>query len=234
MVYVWIIYLTNSKRKKQEYIKRLINLQEKNWKEVSFDLHDNIGQNLLVINNDILKMAKNKDTVDLQKSELEKISSMVTESIEEIRRVSSGIFPHQIRKIGLRKAIESMINRVLGEYEIDVKIDICEIDRILNTEAELNLFRVIQEAVNNIIKHSKAENVTITISRTGTNLVTEINDDGKGFDYNKIVKTNLTGFGMFNMSERAKLIGGKLTVDSKPGMGTKIKIVLPLNLYNRK
>ena len=81
----------------------------------------------------------------------------------------------------------------------------------------------------------RRRNVTITISRTGTNLITEINDDGKGFDYNKTVKTNKTGFGMFNMSERAKLIGGKFTVESEPGKGTRIKVVLPLNLIiNRK
>jgi len=232
--YFLFTYQAKIKKNKQEYIKRLIDLQEKNWKEVSFELHDNIGQNLLVINNEVRKIEKNLSESDSNKAELEKVSSLVTESIEDIRKMSSRIFPHQIKKIGLRKAIESMVNKVLGEYEINSGIDICEIDRMLDSETELNLFRIIQEAINNIVKHSKAKNVNITIARTGTNFITEIKDDGNGFDYEKILKSQDRGFGLFNMLERAKLIDGKFLINSKPGQGTQIKIFIPVNFKSLK
>ena len=234
IIFFWIKYLTKARKDKQEYIKRLIDLQEKNWKDVSFELHDNIGQNLLVLNNDIIKLARDPNLSEHQKTGLEKASLIVSDSIEEIRRISSRIYPHQIRKIGFRKAIESMINRVLGEYEINTKIDIEEIDRALNNEAQLNLFRIVQEAINNIIKHSNAKNVSIRIARTGAYLVTEIYDDGKGFDFGKIQKDNLRGFGLFNMLERAKLIGGKFDIKSEPGKGTKIKILISGNFIQKK
>ena len=94
IVYFRIRYLINAREKKQEFIKKLIKIQEAGLKKVSFEMHDSIGQNLLVINNDIFKINQSLKKDDPLKTELTKVSRMVIDSIEEIRRVSSGIYPH--------------------------------------------------------------------------------------------------------------------------------------------
>jgi signal transduction histidine kinase len=228
IVYFRIRYLINAKEKKQEFIRRLIETQEAGWNNVSFELHDSIGQNLLVINNDILKITNNLKDGEPAKTQLAKVSEMVLESIDEIRKISSGIYPHQIRKIGLKKAIEAMIMKVLGDFKIGTEINICDLDRVLKNESGLVLYRIIQEAVNNIAKHSKAKNISVNIYTAGKNLTTDIKDDGIGFDFKNLKESNKKGFGLFNMSERAKAIGGKFNIESEPRKGTRIKVLIPI------
>ena len=234
IVYFRIRYLINAKEKKQEFIRRLIDIQEAGWKNVSFELHDSIGQNLLVINNDILKISQTLKDDEPSKSRLNKVSEIVLESIDEIRRISSGIYPHQIRKIGLKKAIESMIIKVLCDLKIGTEINICDIDRVLKNESGLVLYRIIQDAVNNIAKHSKAKIISLNIFKAGKYLTTEIRDDGIGFDFRNLKEINQKGFGLFNMSERAKANGGKFNIESEPGKGTRIKVLLPVYFNNKQ
>ncbi|HEY5124719.1 MAG TPA: ATP-binding protein [Ignavibacteria bacterium] len=218
-----------SAQEKQEFIRKLIDVQESEKKRISFELHDNIGQNLLVINNDILKINRNLSEDNPVKKQLEKVSASALQSIEDIRNISSGIFPHQIKKLGLKKAIESMSVKILGEFNIEAETDICEIDNILKNDKGLVLFRIIQEAVNNIAKHSKAKKAKIKIYTLGKRLITEITDDGSGFDIKKLNSHTSNGFGLFNMTERTKAIGGRFNIISEPGRETKIKISIPLH-----
>ena len=227
LVYFRIRYLIKSREKKQEFIKKLIKIQEAGLKKVSFELHDSIGQNLLVINNDIIKITQNLKKEEPLKIQLTKITRMVLDSIEEIRRVSSGIYPHQIKKIGLKKAIEAMVNKLLDNFGIKSEVDICELDEVLKNESGLDLYRIIQEAMNNTVKHSGAKKVTLKVCITGKYIQTEIEDDGKGFDFRKLKENNAGGFGLFNMSERTKATGGKFNIESEPGKGTRIKILIP-------
>lgn len=218
-----------SAQEKQEFIRKLIEVQESEKKRISFELHDNIGQNLLVINNDILKINRNLSEDNPVKKQLEKVSASALQSIEDIRNISSGIFPHQIKKLGLKKAIESMSVKILGEFNIEAETDICEIDNILKNDKGLVLFRIIQEAVNNIAKHSKAKKAKIKIYTLGKRLITEITDDGRGFDIKKLNSHTSNGFGLFNMTERTKAIGGRFNIVSEPERGTKINISIPLH-----
>ena len=230
--YIWLRYLINAREKKQEYIKRLIETQESALKKVSFELHDSIGQNLLVINNNILRAIQNNKESSLT-PQLSEISGLVLETIDEIRTVSSGIYPHHIKKIGLKKSIKAMINKVLGDTGINIEMEIAEIDNVFNNETGLDLYRIIQEAVNNIAKHSNAKNISVKIYLTGKYIITEIYDDGKGFENGKQKKNNLKGFGLFNMYERAKAAGGKFSIESEPGKGTIIIISIPVYLNHK-
>jgi len=126
-----------------------------------------------------------------------------------------------------------MVNKLLDKFDIKREVDICELDEVIENESGLDLYRIIQEATNNIVKHSGAKKVTLKVYLTNKYVQTEIEDDGIGFDIRKLKENIPGGFGLFNMSERTKATGGKFSFESEPGKGTKIKILIPKNINHR-
>jgi signal transduction histidine kinase len=209
------------------FSRKLMEEQEYSWRKTSAELHDSIGQNLLVINNKILQLVNN-GTPEKTKTELRELSGFVSESIEEVRRISGNLYPHQLEKLGLTSSIESMLKKVSGVLGSKLQYKIEKIDGLLPKEYEIYFFRIIQEAVNNIIKHSGAKNAAVEIYTDQKYINTRIEDDGKGFDKNIF----RSGLGLQNMRERASVLNGFIDVMSGPGKGTKIMVIIPYKKAN--
>ena len=225
----WIFYYRiNALKKKhqvqEEFSRKLIDSQEIERKRIASSLHDSHGQNLLVISNEMQYFTKEHNEY---KNELQPVTNIIQESIDEIREISYALHPHQLDKLGLVKTIKSMFNKVSGSTDIKFDLTIDNIDYVFEKKIEINIYRIIQEATNNIIKHSEASEVRIDIKKKLESVEILINDNGKGFDKDEKLRSS-TGLGLSGIHERVNLINGKLAIESQEEKGTQIAINIPL------
>lgn len=212
----------------QEILQTQLEIQEQTLKTISEEIHDNIGQ--------VLSLAKLKlNTIDFQKQEMliEKIAdskNLVSKAIHDLRDLSRSLNTDNIASIGLIAAIghELEIIRKSNYATIfDVKGEAVKAD----PQKELIVFRIVQESLNNIIKHAEAKRIKVTAEYSGNRLLLTISDDGKGMeaDFPDASKNNNKSLGIRNMRNRAKVIGAFFSIESKPGWGMSVKLEIPLN-----
>ena len=127
-----------------------------------------------------------------------------------------------------------MVEEFGNTFSIEVECYVDEVENLLSKEAEINIFRIMQESSNNIGKHSGATHATISMKKAGSTVVLSIEDDGKGIDVSRKESGSpgRSGFGLSGIQERTKLLGGKFTLQSHPGKGTRITVVLPISSAN--
>jgi signal transduction histidine kinase len=147
------------------------------------------------------------------------------ETVDEVRRISQRLYPKQIERLGLTISLEAMIERIAAASGINFVNKIDNIDNILSRENEVQYFRVIQEILNNTLKHSGAATVTFTVRRSVMFIITELSDDGKGFEITDPAKL---GFGLINIEERLNVIKAAYEFNSEKGRGTSFKITVPI------
>lgn len=222
-----IIYyrrVSQLKKEKQiqiEFSGQLIQSQEDERKRVASELHDSLGQDLLVIKNLALLNKSKSDQFD-------EISKVAGTAIDEVRRISYNLHPYQLDRLGLTKAIRSMFSNVENVSSVNFNIQIEDIDGLFSKEKEINIFRIIQECVNNIIKHSAAEKAMITLLKRDAEILIEIFDNGKGFNFNT-TKLESKGFGLKSLDNRISFLGGNLEFVSGKEFKTQIKVRIPIN-----
>ena len=208
--------------KEKEIAQARIQEQEKERSEISSELHDNVNQQLTVA---MMYIASAQQKYPDDKDTLKQSSKLILIAIEEIRKLSQILVTPMIKHFGLSKAIEgllddvSVVNTILFDltadsfYEDDIKYDF-----------KLNIFRIVQEQINNIIKHAKSSHVFIELVRNDHLIYLKIQDDGVGFDINQKRK----GIGLHNITTRADLYDGLVDIQSISGKGTALYITIPL------
>lgn len=222
--------INNLKREKlaqEEFSKKLINSQEEERKKIASVLHDSIAHDVLITKNTSelgLRIAGENEEV---KEILNKISGQSSSTLDELRRVQFNLHPYEVEKLGLTKAIKSIIDRVSKSSEIEFTIEEDFIDKVFSEENEIHLYRIIQEAINNIIKHSSATKSEIKIIRNDDRITITISDNGKGFSKRYALRKN--SMGLSGITERVKLLRGNLEIESESGIGTVLKISLPVD-----
>jgi signal transduction histidine kinase/ligand-binding sensor domain-containing protein len=231
----WLTYrrrvsgLERARAAQEAFSMRLIDSQESERKRIAGELHDSLGQNLLVIKNWAALGLRKMRADDPGREELEEISSAASSAIGEVREISYDLRPHLLDEAGLAEALRSMTKRVALASGIEFEIEIDPLDGALSKQAEIGVYRIVQEAVNNIVRHSGAARAKIVIRRDLNGVLIQVVDDGKGLasataDADR--KRGRKGFGMLGMSERARMLGGRLTIESNPGHGTTIEVRL--------
>ena len=247
MLFGFIFYFIYSYRKKQrEYIQEQehlrvkfertllqtqLEIQEQTLKTISQEIHDNIGQ--------VLSLAKlNLNTMEVEKlDELkEKIvdsKKLVSKAIQDLRDLSKSMNTDNIEALGLVRAIEyeiEMIRKTGFKTELNIEGSIIR----LEPQKELILFRIIQEVINNIIKHAEATAIETRIVYADKEIKIEVKDNGKGFDLTPLNQKDNTNFGLGirNMHSRAKLIGADFSMNSVADQGTTVSLIVPVNNHN--
>ncbi len=219
-------YYTQSaaKRKKEleQFKTKIIEEQENQWKIIAGELHDSIGQNLSAIN---IFLQQYMRSAEASPDKLQQASDLVIETVDEVRRISQRLYPKQIERLGLTISLTAMSERLSAASGIRFDTTVEQIDNVLSRESEVQYFRVVQELLNNILKHSGAKNVRLDIKRSVMFIVTEIEDDGVGFE---ITSYKNLGFGLINIEERLNMIKAVYEFSSQPGKGTKFKITVPI------
>jgi PAS domain S-box-containing protein len=209
------------------YLQRV---REEERKLISRELHDELGQALTAIKIDLGALKLSIDDKKSIKSKVEKISSLVSDSIVTVQRLTSELRPHVLDDLGLEAAIKWYTDQFIKRTGLSI---ILNIDRNIELPSEIQLviFRIIQESLTNVARHSKAKHIELNFFRTGNNVLLEIQDDGIGISEED--KKSSKSLGLFNMSERAKEIGGKLIIESTKKQGTKICLTVPDLIFNQ-
>jgi signal transduction histidine kinase/ligand-binding sensor domain-containing protein len=213
----------------ETFARRLIDSQETERKRIAVELHDSLGQSLVLIKNWALIEIKSRTSgKSSNQNALQEITEMASDAINEVREIAYNLGPYQLEKLGLRKSIEEMIAKATASSGIDFTLSIDDTGEYLTKPSQVNVFRIVQEAVNNILKHSGARTAEISIKRFPAQIRLVIRDDGHGFAA-KIPgdQSGTKGFGLLGMSERAHLLKAEYHIESQPGRGTVIFINLP-------
>ncbi len=213
------------------FARQLLDSMEAERKRIATELHDSLGQELLIIKNRALLALgdlKNKKNV---REQLHEISDTASRAIQEAREITYNLRPYQIDRLGLTKALESIIRRASQTTPITYTSDIDPIDNLIPKEMEIHVYRIIQECVNNIIKHANATTGKVTIKRWHNRLNIDVEDNGTGFDISKERFQGARGIGLHGIIERTRLIGGTMRIESNPGKGTRV--LMTIKTYER-
>jgi len=201
---------------------KVINSQEEERQRIARDLHDGVGQTILASKyafNSFIN-GNNKDNKLLERGK-----TLIDIASQELREIYTGIYPSMLDELGLNDTIKWFVRNFLETSGLKVNYN-NNFKNELSHNLTLNIYRIIQELFNNIVKHSKADTVNVSLYQEGELIIIEVSDNGKGFDIENIKKTS-TGAGLINVRQRVDYLKGHPEIDSKPGR-TWIKIKIPL------
>lgn len=203
----------------------MIDGQEMERQRLSRELHDGLGQSLIALKLN-LETIHGKDVCAINKT-IKEVKTNVDGTINEIRRISNDLMPAVLDEFGLVTAIKNMSEEISENANIDLRFAYEGKFNDLDKKLTIYLFRIMQEAMNNIVKHAKASDAEIHLIRQQNLVLLKISDNGKGWNIDRPHKN--TGNGIPNMRERIRLLDGKIEILSESGIGTQINIEIPLN-----
>ncbi|TET93057.1 MAG: PAS domain S-box protein [Desulfobacteraceae bacterium] len=216
-------------KKAEERIKSLsrqiIDIQERERESLSREIHDNIGQLLSALKMGLSRINKKMpDELSTIKDQLSELAYLVNKTIKEIRGLSHALHPPLIKDLGLISALEELCQEFKSYSEIKIKWNFEQIQKPLQSITNITIYRLFQEGLNNILKHSRATEAYLTLTSSENTINVIIEDNGVGFlveDVFSLLK-NTKSLGLISMRERLALIGGELKIISGPAKGTKL------------
>ncbi|WHH59115.1 sensor histidine kinase [Petroclostridium sp. X23] len=211
---------------------KIIKAQEEERQRVARDIHDGPAQSM---SNVVLKAEICEKLIDVDtqkaKSELRELKGVVRNCLQDVRRIIYDLRPMSLDDLGLVPTIQRYLSNYQEETGIEVRYRTQGIPDDISPVVSLTVFRIVQEALNNIKKHARAQSVTVKISICNNILTLNIGDDGKGFNLSEVREKNWDhsgGFGLYSMKERVELLNGKFDIQSEIGKGTKLCIQISL------
>ena len=215
-------------RKQNELFNTVTTIQDKERKRIAQDIHDQVGS--------VLSAAK------LQLSGLEELKSQLTEdqirkyasamtlmdqAAEELRNISHNLMPATLSRLGLVAALQGLFDKISEYSNLTINFNSHGFEKRIEEPAEINIYPIVLELINNVVKHAQASEANIQLIKYPTYINISVEDDGKGFDVEK-AKANESGIGMRNLISRIEYLNGTLNIDSAVGKGTTIMIDVPI------
>lgn len=206
-------------------IQAVINAQEDERKRISKDLHDGVGQQLSGLKMAFQTLSSElKITNPEKEQELEKLSQVLHESADEVRTISHQMMPKALTELGIVEAIQDMLDKGLGNSNLRYEFEHFGIHSRLNEKVELSIYRICQELINNIIKHSKATKVSVQLFRNKDKLILIVEDNGVGIQE----KNTQDGQGLLNIKSRLNPLSGEVNFEPSPQSGTIATVRIPI------
>jgi len=213
-----------------ELFRRVVAAQESERQRIARDLHDETGQSLTAIGMGLRGLSgklgsRNRDALGT----LHKLESLTADSLQELERLISDLRPSHLDDLGLSATLRWYAGKIQEHSNISVRVDILGEEHNLDDAMKITIFRIIQESLNNIIKHAQASHVNIYLRFEKRNVCINVRDNGIGFDLDQArqKRTHRPSLGLAGMEERAALLGGTVTVQSRPGYGTEVEALIP-------
>jgi signal transduction histidine kinase len=206
------------------FSRQILQSQEEERRRIAVNLHDTLGQNLLFIKNQSHLAMQPPADESVIRHRLSEISEVTIHAIEEVRQITRNLRPYQLDRLGLTQAVQAVIKQVSANSPTVFASHVDEIDGIFDKESEIHIYRIIQESLNNIIKHSGATEATVVIKKQAGIVLLSIRDNGRGFDS---TQEKSIGLGLNSITERAWILGGKSKIDASPGGGTSLTFEIP-------
>ena len=232
---VGAFFLNRVRRLKREnsqlrsFSRGLLEAQEKERKQIAAALHDDLSQDLLIIKSRAaLGLASPANQAEAE-HQLKEISKTSIEVISRIRQIAHTLGPPHLEQLGLTEALDAMIDRVATGTGIRFERKLERVDDVFRFESATSLYRIVQESLNNLIKHARARLVQVSLVRDLHHVQLVIRDDGVGSEVEAVRQRQREGaFGLAEITQRAHLLGGKLQIESQPGMGMQLTLTIPL------
>ncbi|HWV56982.1 MAG TPA: sensor histidine kinase, partial [Longimicrobiales bacterium] len=219
--------LTHYRNRLRDITARAQNAAEEERKRIARELHDDTAQALaaILIRLRLLERATSEDARDQL---LRDVRGQVSETLEGVRRFARGLRPPALDDLGLVAAVANHARGLEQAGGLEVTVDADQYDGAnLSPEAELTVYRNIQEALSNVLRHANATKAWITLRREGDHVVAVVEDNGRGFSPEAVERSG-AGLGIFGMRERAEYIDGEVRIESRPGKGTRVTIRVPI------
>jgi signal transduction histidine kinase len=229
--------LRGSEQKLRLVSEHLLLARERERERISRELHDELGQDLTVLKHRtrFIERKLRKDQKVLKEACAEIIQHL-DKIMENTRRISKDLSPALLEDLGLTASLRRLVEDTGKHSPTQVISDIHDIDSLLPKEVQVNLYRIVQEALNNAMKHAGASRAWVSVKRDGSRIVCLVTDDGRGCNLQEAsTKASPSGgLGLPIMEERARMIGGKLLIRSHPTTGTEVRLVVPVMLDEEK
>ena len=214
-------------RRLQELAEKFFKVQDEERRLLADELHDGLCQALAVLKMQVSAVERRVADEEL-KEECRQARRYVTQIIEDVRRLSHDLSPVILDDLGLSEALVHLVNNFTATHEIKALTSVPDIDDCFSENEARNIYRIVQEAINNVGKHAGASQMVLEVEPGDSEIVFTIRDDGVGFDASRFNRQPLkAGLGMTSMAQRVQLMGGEFKVVSQPGQGTEIKFILP-------
>jgi signal transduction histidine kinase len=229
--FVYLIYrrrigiLKQAHAAQEAFSRRLIESQEAERKRIAAGLHDNLGQRLIIIKNWASLGLNFTDKDAPVRQQLDEISTTAVTALNEVREIIYDLRPYQLETIGLTRTIRFMVEQVAASSGIDFQFECDDIDNLFPPEDEVTFYRMIQEGVSNIVKHSQAKHARVEIKRAASRVEVKISDNGVGFVTAPQPQPDTRGgFGLTGLSERVRMLGGSVSIQSASETGTTVRL----------
>jgi signal transduction histidine kinase len=228
--------LTKELRKSEDSLRRLssdlLHVQENERRRIAFELHDELGQSMAALKLQVGAIARKLGISPTEKilEECQEMRQNINDIIENVRRLARDLSPVVLDDLGLQAAIEYLVNNFSKLYNIDIWHKTTDINHLFDEESQRIIYRILQEALTNIGKHSQADNVSLMLEEKERQVCFTIRDNGKGFNVSDTLQKIDAdrGMGLATMSERVRILGGKLDIQSRIGGGTIITFSTPI------
>ena len=217
--------LEESRRNLRELSARLVDAQEEERRAISRELHDEVGQSLGALLVDVGRLSAMVPSENgAMQQQVQRIRSVAEQTVKTVRDIALLLRPSMLDDLGLVPALEWQAREMSRRGEMEVEVHSEGVSEKLPDEYRICIYRLVQEALNNASQHAGAKNATVNVRQARDRIVVEVNDNGRGFESDRV-----RGMGLVGMEERVKRLRGSLTIDSQPGKGTSMKADLPLD-----
>ncbi|MES0279066.1 MAG: PAS domain S-box protein [Dehalococcoidales bacterium] len=219
-------------RNMRYYVQEIIRAQEFERKRIARELHDDVSPTLLLLIQriDAITTSNRLNLSAHMKQKMEDLRCQSVEALESLRRIAQDLRPRILDDLGLIPALEWMADSLIKNHGIEAQIEVSGQQRDLPSEVQLLLFRIAQEALNNIRRHTNASMALVTVEFGDDETLLSISDNGKGFEPPERM-SDMAGsgkLGLAGMQERAQLLGGRINISSQPGKGTTVTVHVPV------
>jgi signal transduction histidine kinase len=204
-----------------------IQAEDRERERIGNDLHDEIGSSLSAVKMLMVQLAESVSTTEKEKEVVAIIEGILGDTLQNIRNISQSLHPAVLARFGLAKALQNLGLVCADAFANGMDVQV-ELNAVLTQSQELALYRIVQEVVNNAMKHAQASRVTVQLRHQPGILALTVVDDGRGFDYALAQRSNRIGLGLKSLAARASLLDASLHLESAPGKGTGVRVEMPI------
>jgi signal transduction histidine kinase/ligand-binding sensor domain-containing protein len=213
----------------QAFSRQLIDSQEQERKRIAAELHDSLGQNLLVVKH-LATVGACSPPNEQSLKQFRDIGDTVAHTLDEVRTISYNLRPHHLDQLGLTMTIRAMVDKMADSSGVDMTSHVDDVDGVFAPADEITIYRIVQESLNNVVKHSLASEAEVAVHCNAQHVVIMIRDNGQGFSSraSQPGEPYGGGFGLKGLAQRVDMLGGVHSIESTPGRGTSIRVRIDL------
>ena len=236
---VWMTRLVTLRQGQRERLRReefsrgLIQSQEIERKRIARELHDSLGQDLILIRNAAKLTLRKFDPSPQVGEHLNQVAELASHALDNARAITSNLRPPELDRLGLTAALEVMVEKHSLHSEIKLTATLENLDGRWSADQEIHVYRLIQESLNNALKHAHPRHIHLSATVQGSEANIAVQDDGRGFDPEQL-SPHRAGIGLTGLSERVRILGGVMELSSAPGKGTLFRCRIPIPAYGQE